>query len=171
MFPPIEAHFSRFSVPGEIEAFALPPNISNMIYLQICEPLYIDRFFRRVRLFQNQQKRQHQQHAAKHGSCIFQPSSCTPLLQNDRFPWLHFRWIGNGLPGSARFSLLILWDTTIFVNQKSVAFTQVLVAFRFFLQIQAKLNLHNTIIKQTAKKSRMKMETDRCKNCAAINKE
>ena len=29
-------------------------------------------------------------------------------------------------------SLLILWDTAIFVNQKSVAFAQVLVAFRFF---------------------------------------
>ena len=38
-----------------------------MIYIQICEPLYIDRFFRRVRLFQNQQKRQYQQRAAKRG--------------------------------------------------------------------------------------------------------
>ena len=59
------------SLPCEIKAFALLPNISNMIYFQICDPLYIDRFFRRVRLFQNQQKRQHQQRTAKRSSRVF----------------------------------------------------------------------------------------------------
>ena len=40
-----------------------------------------------------------------------------------------------------------------------------------FLQTQSKSNLHNTIIKQTAKKSRREIEANRRKNCAAVNKE
>jgi len=35
-------------------------------------------------------------------------------------------------PSVMLFSLLILWVTAIFVNQKSAAFAQVLVAFRIF---------------------------------------
>jgi hypothetical protein len=36
------------------------------------------------------------------------------------------------------FSLLILWVTAIFVNQKSAAFAQVLVAFRLFCKSKRK---------------------------------
>jgi len=43
--------------------------------------------------------------------------------------------------------------------------------FADFLIVQAKFNLHNTIIKQTAKKSRREIEANRRKNCAAVNKE
>ena len=43
--------------------------------------------------------------------------------------------------------------------------------FPDFLQTQSKSNLHNTIIKQTAKKSRREIEANRRKNCAAVNKE
>ena len=48
---------------------------------------------------------------------------------------------------------------------------QTIGCFSDFLKIQVKNNLHNTIIKQTGKKSRRKTDVDRRKNCAAVNKE
>jgi len=41
-------------------------------------------------------------------------------------------------PSVMLFSLLILWVTAIFVNQKSAAFAQVLVAFRLFCKSKRK---------------------------------
>jgi hypothetical protein len=58
-----------------------------------------------------------------------------------------------------------------FYKPKIGCFCASIGCFPDFLQIKAKTNLHNTIIKQTAKKSRMKMEAGLRKNCAAGNKE
>ena len=58
-----------------------------------------------------------------------------------------------------------------FYKPKIGCFCASIGCFPDFLQIKAKTNLHNTIIKQTAKKSRMKMEAELRKNCAAVNKE
>jgi FtsH-binding integral membrane protein len=41
-------------------------------------------------------------------------------------------------PSVMLFSLLILWDTEILVNQKAAAFAQVLVAFRIFCKSKRK---------------------------------
>ena len=97
LFLHIGQRLDELSFPCEIKAFILFCDISNMIYLQICEPLYIDRFFRRVRLFQNQQKRQHQQRTAKRGDHVFQPCLWTVLFGNNGFDRNGFRLIGSGL--------------------------------------------------------------------------
>ena len=58
-----------------------------------------------------------------------------------------------------------------FCKPKIGCFCENIDCFADFLIVQAKFNLHNTIIKQTGKMSRMKIEAGLRKNCAAVNKE
>lgn len=58
-----------------------------------------------------------------------------------------------------------------FCKPKIGCFRASIGCFSVFLKVQVKVNLHNTIIKQTAKKSRMKIEADQRRNCAAVIKE
>ena len=58
-----------------------------------------------------------------------------------------------------------------FCKPKIGCFRASIGCFSVFLKVQVKFNLHNTVIKQTAKKSRMKIEADQRRNCAAVIKE
>ena len=62
-------------------------------------------------------------------------------------------------------------DCRHFCKPKIGCFCASIGCFSDFLQTQSKSNLHNTIIKQTGKMSRMKMEAGLRKNCAAVDKE